>query len=81
MKVILCHFYLLYPSNQVNRGVLALGVLPVCYRGAGPGAFSERGCLLFQVGHAAGDLPGRDCCGIFGSTILFIFNAYLNANS
>ena len=31
--------------------------------GAGPGAFSDRGCLLFKMGLATGVLPGQVCLG------------------
>ena len=30
---------------------------------AGPGAYSDRGCLLFQVSLATGSLPGQTCLG------------------
>ena len=33
------------------------------HSGAEPGAFSDRGCLLFQVGLMTGVLPGRVCLG------------------
>ena len=32
----------------------------VCNCCVGPGTFSDRGCLLFQVGLLTEDLPGRD---------------------
>ena len=54
------------PGNQIEPwGFVVRPFVWVCNCGAGPGAFSDRGCLLFQVGLATEDLPGWDCCGKF----------------
>ena len=51
----------------LNNGSFALLVLRVCGLvcncDVGPDVFSDRGCLLFQVDLATGDLPERDYCG------------------